>query len=87
MSDIEYIEGVEKKVEAIRDKALQIVQLTHPEIKYVYDPRSIDDYCGKVWDYPGKWYSTGFTLPKGISSEHNLIQIIVRDTINYFCKH
>lgn len=85
MSEYEYFDSVAKKVDEIRDAALHIVQKTHPEIKYVIDRRTIDDYSYKTWDYPGKWY-LGFKLPNGFRSKEKLIEAIVADTIQYFSK-
>ena len=86
MSEYEYYDTVAKKVDEIRDAALHIVQKTHPEIKYVIDRRTIDDYSNKIWDYPGKWYLE-FKLPNGFRSKEKLIEVIVADTIQYFSKH
>ena len=85
MSEYEYYDTVAKKVDEIRDAALHIVQKTHPEIKYVIDRRTIDDYSNKIWDYPGKWYLE-FKLPNGFRSKEKLIEVIVADTIQYFSK-
>lgn len=83
-NEIEYIEEVEKEVERIRKAALERVRITHPEIEYAVDRRSIDDYYTMTWDYPGKWYCQGFTLPKGFKTKDELINAIARDTISYF---
>ena len=85
--DDSYIIEAEKEVEAIRDAALQIVQKTHPEIKYVLDRRTIDDYSCKTWDYPGKWYYKGFKIPDGFHSKEELINAIAVETIQYFNNH
>ena len=84
--DMEYFDEAEKAVESIREAALRIVQLTHPEIKYVVDRRPIDDYSYKTWDYPGKWYYAGFKLPSGFRNKEDLIRSIAEDTIQHFSK-
>ena len=84
--DIEYIEALEKEVKRIRDAALKKVQLLHPEIQHVVDRRTIDDYCDKYWDYPGKWYYGSFRLPPGFKNADELINAIANDTIRYFRK-
>ena len=84
----EYDEGclaqAEKEVAAIRDAALKKVQKTHPEITRVIDRRTVDDYCEKVWDYPGKWYYMGVRIPAGFHSEEALTDAIAADTLQYF---
>ena len=72
--DDSFIIEAEKEVDKIRDAALQIVQKTHPEIKFVLDRRTIDDYSCKTWDYRGKWYYKGFKLPDGFYSKEELIE-------------
>ena len=84
--DESYIIATESAVTRIRDAALRKVQITHPEIRYVIDRHTVDDYSMKTWDYPGKWYYAGFRLPKGFRSEEELIDGIARETIRYFCK-
>ena len=76
----------EKIVEEIRAAALRKVQTQYPEIEYVIDRRTIDDYCYKAWEYPGAWYSKGFKLPDGFRSKEQLIDAIAADTIKYFIK-
>ena len=85
-NEIEYIGELEKEVEEIRKAALDKVQRTHPEIKFVIDRRTIDDYCYKTWDYPGKWYYSGFRLPKEFRTKDELIDAIANDTIRHFSK-
>ena len=84
-SDTEYRKDVEEEVDRIREKALRIVRQTRPDIEYVYDRRSIYDYCERQWDYPGKWYAY-FTLPANFKNEDELVLTIVSDTIEYFSK-
>ena len=76
----------EKEVEEVRSAALKKVRKAHPEIKHVIDRRTIDDYCDKSWDYPGKWYYRGFRLPRGFHSREELIDDIAAETIRYFLK-
>lgn len=80
-----YLRSVEKQVEAIRATALRRVQALRPDIAFVVDRRTIDDYCDKSWDYPGVWY-VSFTLPKGFRRKEDVIDRIVRDTLDYFDK-
>nr|MCR5151010.1 hypothetical protein [Clostridiales bacterium] len=80
-NEMEYFEEAEKEVGSIRKAALRIVQLTHPEIKYVIDRRSIDDYVYKTWDYPGKWYYSGFKLPAEFRTKEDLIHAIAEDSV------
>lgn len=78
-----YIQNVEDKVNKIREKALKIVQAINPEISFVTDPYTIDDYCERQWDYPGAWY-VYFKYPDGIRKEEELIHNIVTKTLDYF---
>ena len=84
--DESFFEEAEKDVDRIRKAALKLVQITHPEIAYVVDRRTIDDYAMKSWDYPGQWYYMGLKLPDGFRSEEELIRQIAEDTISYFDK-
>lgn len=79
------IAGAERDVGEIRDAALKKVRETHPEIEYVIDRRSIDDYALLSWEYPGKWYYMGLKLPDGCKSKNELIDEIAAETIRYFC--
>ena len=76
----------EEKVARIRDAALQKARQVNPDIPFVIDPRTLDDYCYKTWDYPGAWYSKGFRLPDGFRSEEELVDSIAAETIRYFKK-
>ena len=78
-----YLRSVEEQVDRIRETALRRVQQIRPDIQYVVDRRTIDDYCDKIWDYPGVWY-VSFTLPKGFRREEELISAIVEETLQYF---
>ncbi|MCR4783443.1 MAG: hypothetical protein K6A35_02865 [bacterium] len=80
MDEYEYTDEVEKEVDAIEAKALKIVQQTHPDIKFVYNRYSMYDCMDRFWDYPGKWYAS-FKLPNGVQNETELINIIVKGTI------
>ncbi|MCR4616267.1 MAG: hypothetical protein K5756_08990 [Clostridiales bacterium] len=79
-------EAEEKKVSEIRAAALKKAQMIDPDIKFVIDRFTIDDYCYKKWDYPGAWYSMGFKLPEGFRSEEELINAMTDETIRYFDK-
>ena len=84
--EIEYSERFEEEVKEIRDAALKKAQLTNPDIKFVIDSRPMDEYCNKTWDYPGKWYYSGFRLPEGFRDKNELIDAIAADTVRYFDK-
>ena len=83
--DENYVKSVEKEVDEIRASALKLVHVLHPEIEVVIDRRTIDDYCEKIWDYPGKWYLY-FKLPNGFRKKEDLIAAIAEETIQYFSK-
>ena len=80
-----YAKEVEREVEALRAEALRLVQQTHPEIEHAVDRRSIDDYCERVWDYPGQWYLY-FKLPGGFRRKEELILAIAEETVRYHTK-
>ena len=78
-----YVSSVEREIDGIRAAALKLVRTLHPEIEVVIDRRTFDDYCDKIWDYPGKWY-TYFKLPAGFRKKEELITAIAQETIRYF---
>lgn len=78
-----YVKEAEREIEEIRAAALKKAQKTHPEIRYVYDRRSFDDYCEKTWDYPGKWY-VSFRLPQGYETKEELIDALAEETVRHF---
>ena len=82
--DESYVREAEREVRKLWDAALEKVRRTHPEIGCVIDRRTIDDYSGKTWEYPGRWYYAGFRLPEGFSSREELIDDIVKQTLRYF---
>ena len=71
---------------ALQDRinsALKLIQKIYPEVTYVIDNRSIDDYSQKTWEYPGKWYLY-FKLPDGFHGKEELIHAIAQETIRYY---
>ena len=78
-----YQEQVEQEIDRIRRKALLRAQAINPRVSHVVDNFTFDDYCEKTWDYPGAWYCS-FRLPKGIKTEAELIEKIVRETLAHF---
>ena len=81
----EYLSSVEKRIDEIREKALAKAQAINPDISAVMDYHRINDYCGKQWDYPGKWYCF-FQLPKDVLTEEELIDRIAAETVARFNK-
>ena len=77
-------EKEEKTVEEIRSAAHKKARAILPEAEYAVDRRTIDDYCIKVWEYPGAWYSRGFALPEGFHSTDELVDDIASETVRYF---
>ena len=82
MDNVNYMEHVERQVEAIRDAALQKVRQVYPDATFVVDNRTLDDYSYRQWDYPGAWY-VGFQLPEGFRKKEALIDAIAEETIKY----
>ena len=78
-----YLRIAEKKRERIYDIALERARETVPEAEYVIDPRTMDDYITKVWDYPGAWY-VNFSLPAGFDCVEALIEHLVSETVKYY---
>ena len=83
--DWDYQELVEQEMDEIRNKALKIAQAVNPEIPCVVDDYTLDDYCDKRWEYPGKWYCY-FRLPNDVKTKQELIDKIARETIACFNK-
>ncbi len=81
--DESYMAQVEKEVDSIRSAALETARRTDPGIAAVTDPRTLDDYCEKIWDYPGKWYPY-FKLPDGFDTKEALILDIAEKTVRYY---
>lgn len=69
--------------EEIHKAALEKVRAVYPSADHVVDKYPADSYFQSVWDYPGKWYTMAAT-PPGAGSRKNLIETIVRDTLEYY---
>ncbi len=67
----------------IHKAALARVRTVYPEADRVVDSYPTDAYFQEVWDYPGKWYTIVGT-PPGAGSRKNLIEAIVRKTLDYY---
>ena len=65
---------------AIHKEALEKAKRADPTVETVIDRHPAEDYIGKYWDYPGKWYTTT-AIPEGYRSREALIDAIVRDTL------
>ena len=78
-----YLRIAEEKLEGIYNLALEHARKTVPEAEYVIDPRTMDDYNTKVWDYPGTWY-VNFSLPAGFDSVDALIENLASETVRYY---
>ncbi len=66
----------------IHKAALEKVRAVFPDADSVIDHYSVEAYFQEVWDYPGKWYTVVGT-PQGAGSRKNLIETIVRDTLEH----
>ena len=67
----------------IHEDALARVKAVYPDADHVVDKYSADAYFQEVWDYPGKWYTVVGT-PHGAGSRRNLVETIVRETLEYY---
>ena len=74
----------EKKIEEIETAAFERARKINPNIEFLVNNFTIDDYCHKQWDYPGAWYAKGFKLPDGFDNEEELIEHIVSETVDFF---
>ena len=83
LRDADYWNEVEDKVEKIRTRALAVARVIDPDVEFVIDRFSVDDYSEKHWDYPGKWY-VEFRLPDGFKSEEEVIKDIVEETLRFY---
>ena len=66
----------------IHRAALEQIRIVLPDVGSVVDPYPVEAYFQEVWDDPGKWYRVVGT-PKGAGSRKNLIDTIVRNTLEY----
>ena len=82
-----YSEEDLKKAAELRDEihaaALAKVRAVYPNADRVVDKYPADAYFQEVWDYPGKWY-TVIAIPYGVGSRKELIELIVRETLEYY---
>ena len=69
--------------EEIHRNALARVKAIYPDADYVVDEYPAEAYFQEVWDYPGQWYTVVGT-PPGAGSRKNLIETIVRETLEYY---
>ncbi len=69
--------------EEIHREALAKVRAVCPCADHVVDPYPADAYFDEVWDYPGAWY-TMIATPPGTGGRKNLIEIIVRETLDLY---
>ena len=69
--------------EEIHEEALAKVRAVYKCADHVIDKYPADAYFQEVWDYPGKWYTVVGT-PHGAGSRKDLIEKIVRETIDYY---
>lgn len=74
---------VEKEIEEIRNSALEKIKLTHPEIDRVIDSRTTEEYYEKIIGESDKPQAS-FKLPDGYENKEDLIDEIVRETLEYF---
>ncbi|MBR4910371.1 MAG: hypothetical protein IKZ47_03490 [Clostridia bacterium] len=69
--------------EEIHREALAKVKAVYPCADHVVDKYPADAYFDEVWEYPGKWY-TVVSTPPGTGSRKNLVDIIVRETLDCY---
>ncbi len=69
--------------EEIHKEALARVKAVFPDADHVIDEYPADAYFQEVWDYPGKWYTMVGT-PPGAGSRKNLMESIIRKTLEYY---
>lgn len=67
----------------IHKEALAKVRAIFPDVDHVVDKYPADAYFDKVWEYPGEWYTVVGT-PPGSGSRKNLVDTIVRETLEYY---
>ena len=67
----------------IHSEALTRVKAVHPNADHVVDKYPVDSYFQEIWDYPGKWYTVVGT-PTGAGSRKELVNSIVRETLEYY---
>ena len=67
----------------IHNEALAKVRAVYPCADHVVDRYPVESYFQEVWDYPGKWYTVVAT-PEGTGGRKALVEIIVRETLDYY---
>ena len=67
----------------IHKAALEKVRARFPDAGSVVDQYPVEAYFQEVWDYPGKWYRV-VGIPEGAGSRNNLIDTIVRNTLEHY---
>ena len=67
----------------IHKEVLAVVRKEFPNADQVIDKYSVEEYFQQSWEYPGKWY-TVVAIPESSRSRENLINIIARDTLEYY---
>lgn len=67
----------------IHSEALAKVRAVYPCAESVIDKYPADAYFQQMWDYPGQWYTVVGT-PPGAGSRKNLVDSIVRETLEYY---
>ena len=83
--DEDSLKGTQKKIEALRSRALEKARIFCPQAEFYVDKRLENEYYEEHYDYPGKLY-VWFRLPKGFASEEELVEAIARDTVEYYSK-
>lgn len=71
--------------EELHREALARVRAFYPDADRVVDPYPVEAYFREVWDYPGKWYTVA-GIPSGAGSRKELMEAIVRETLEAFRK-
>lgn len=69
--------------EEIHKEALAKIKTVYPCADQVIDKYPADAYFQEFWDYPGQWYTMVGT-PPGAGSRKNLVDTIVRETLEHY---
>lgn len=84
-----YTENDYKEAAEFREKlhreALAKARQKYPDIDYIADPHSVDEYLTEHWDYPGAWY-TMTTIPSGYRSRELFVDALAEASVEYYLR-
>ncbi len=77
------LEDAKKFRADVHKEALGKALLIRPDVTEVIDKNPVESYFQKVREYPGTWYLY-VAIPEGYKSRDELVDSIVRDTLEHY---